>query len=121
VGFRPWFRRAPTRRTEARIEFLGEQDGAMERRLKNALLPLLQQSNISRAYLVRVGFQPSETGFVALALAPASAKDLALVSRIGELFRTLAPADVFVDILFLTDPQEEDATRVCSPFYSRAN
>lgn len=120
MGLRDWFRRAPTRRREPRVEFLAEQDGATEATLKDALRPLLDQSRVERAYLVRVGYQPSEPGTVALGLAPRTAEDIDLVKRIGDRFRTLAPSDVFLDILFLSAVQEEDAARVCLPFYSRA-
>jgi len=121
LGLREWLRRRPQGRLEPRIEFLGEQDGAIERQLKDAFLPLLQASLVQRAYLVRVGFQPPEAGTVALALIPKGAEDIALVKRVGDRFRTLAPADVFLDILFLSDVQEEDVARVCLQFYSRAS
>ncbi|HEX9483565.1 MAG TPA: enhanced serine sensitivity protein SseB C-terminal domain-containing protein [Gemmatimonadaceae bacterium] len=121
MGFRDWFRRSPPSRTEPRIEFVGEQDGEGERRLKAELLPLLAQyAEIERAYLARIGFQPGDASSVALCLITRHGDNQALVRRIDEVFKRLVPANVFLDVAFLTALQEEDVNRVCRPFYHRA-
>jgi hypothetical protein len=65
-------RRAAEARTEPRVEFLGEQDGPPERKLKASIVEeLTGVPAISRAYLARVGYQPQGRPAVALCLAAA--------------------------------------------------
>ena len=121
MGFRDFFRRRFDVRREHRLEFLHEQDGEQERRVKNALEPLLIDTRtIARAYLARVGFEPGAAPSVALCLVSDIGDDTALVRRVSEVFRPLAPPNVFLDVVFLTAAQEEDLRRVCPPFHSRA-
>jgi hypothetical protein len=121
VGLRDFLRRHIVRvRREPRVEFLGEQDGAPERELKTALVPLLSsRPAIHRAYLARVGFQPAAATSIALCLDGADS-DSTLIPAIHAQFRVIFSADAFVDILFLSRDQSLDVARVCSPFYSRA-
>ena len=120
MGLRDFFRRTPPARQEPRIEFVGEQDGENERRLKSQLAPVLQQhADVERAYLARVGFQPTDRPSVVLCLATSAGENLKVLRQIEEVFRTIAPANVFLDVAFLTAAQEEDVSRVCPPFYRR--
>ena len=118
--FRRWFREPPPARTESRVEFVGEQDGPNERLLKERLGPVLREaSHIQRAYLARIGFQPSDSPSVALCLVSSTGDDIDLVKHVDDVFKTIAPRNVFLDVAFLTAKQEEDVARVCSPFYRR--
>ena len=122
MGFRDWFRKRTASRVESRIEFIHEQDGENERRLKAQLLPLLVEApHIQRAYLARAGFQPADATSVVLCLISTTGADESLIQRLGELFPKIVPPNVFLDIAFLTDAQEEDVARVCPPFYRRAS
>jgi hypothetical protein len=103
-----------------RVEFLGEQDGPLERQLKSAIVPLLSsRKSIQGAYLARVGFQPNEAGSIALCIVSVK-HDESLVPEALEQFRSLFSADAFLDILFLSREQSLDVARVCAPFFSRA-
>lgn len=115
-----WSRRAQERR-EGRIEFLGEQSGAVEDTLKRELiLECATRPDIRRAYLARVGFQPNDTPSVALCVVSSRPDDKSLVMRVGEIFRRLFSRDAGLDIVFLTTEQEKDLAAVCRPFYSTA-
>lgn len=106
-----------TERREPRIEFLGEQDGGPERKLKELLVALFQRRPaVRRAYLARVGFAPSAAPSVALCLAPSSAEGSTLVEEVRKEF-TFFSADAYLDILFLSEEQERDLQRVCPPFF----
>ncbi len=121
MGLRNWFRKKPPSRIEPRLEFLGEQDGENERRLKALLVPLLaQHAHIVRAYLARAGFQPDAPTSVVLCLIGPDQEDLSLLDEIQTAFHTLAPSNAFLDIAFLGDAQEPDVSRVCVPFFVRA-
>ena len=115
-----WFRKWKfQQRTERRIEFLGEQDGDVERELKSRLISVLAGfSVVQRAYLVRVGFQPDAAPSVALCLV-SEQHDPAIVEKVRRQFASLFAADVFLDMLFLDPSAEADVARVCSPFYER--
>jgi hypothetical protein len=116
-----WFRRSFRKRQEPRIEFLHEQDGAFELEVKASLLPLLQQHDgIQRAYLAKIGFQPRDRASVALCLAGPDRGSEALVRAVANVFKGIAPPDLFLDVLFLAPEQEDDLRRVCSPFLDRA-
>lgn len=107
-------------RTEARVEFLGEQDGDPERDLKARLSSTFAKlPTVRRAYLARVGFQPSNTPAVALCVA-SDAPDIAILEEAHREFAALFAADAFLDMFFVSAEQESDVARVCSPFYDRA-
>lgn len=119
MGLLDWFRKRPPFRIEARLEFLGEQDGENERRLKTLLIPLLaRHHHIARGYLARAGFRPGDPVSVVLFLIGPDRAD-GLLADIQAAFHTFAPRDVFLDVAFLTDAQEADLSRVCPPFYVR--
>lgn len=115
-----WSRRV-LRRREGRVEFLGEQSGAVEDTLKRELLlEFATRPYIRRAYLAKVGFQPQSETSIALCIVSTRPDDASLVVRVGEIFRRRFAKDLALDVLFLTAEQESDIDRVCSPFYSSA-
>jgi hypothetical protein len=114
-------RRPAEVRSEPRVEFLGEQDGPTEGKLKKLLaLELAQFPEVTRAYLARVGFQPENKTSVALCLRSSGKNKEAIVRRVSERFAELFNKAVFLDVLFLTAQQEADLKRVCSAFYPTA-
>jgi hypothetical protein len=121
VGLFDRFRgHAPEERRELRVEFLGEQDGVPERALKAAITPILAADpTIARAYLARVGFQPSDQGSVALCVAGPVVPSPAVLREVQLCFGTLFRTGAALDILALSAEQDSDARRVCSPFYVR--
>jgi len=117
-----WFkrseRRQPESRKETNVNFVAEQDGAPERRLKSSLVNLFSSDpNVRRAYLVKVDYGNPSAYEVALCLRSETA-DESLVKRIGNVFANQFGSNQHLDILFLADGQERDLTQVCKPFYS---
>lgn len=97
------FGRRPTeRRSEPLVEFLGEQTGPVEVKLKGALaLELAQFPEVTRAYLARVGFQPENKTSVALCVRSSGGNEEAIVKRVRFRFAELFNKAVFLDVLFL--------------------
>jgi hypothetical protein len=120
LSLRDFLRATPKAREERRIEFLGEQDGENERRLKDELRPLLEEhGGIERAYLVRAGLQSADQPSVVLCLISRSGDDPSLVRRIAAVFEQLAPPNVYLDVGFLTAEQEKSVQSVCRTFYQK--
>ncbi|HEX6807949.1 MAG TPA: hypothetical protein VF118_08190 [Gemmatimonadaceae bacterium] len=115
-----WFRKSKIQeRDESRVEFLGEQDGEVERKLKAHLVDVFAQfPALQRAYLARVGFEPGAPPTVTLCLA-SDLQDPAILEAARRQFASMFAADTFLDMLFLTPAQEADVARVCQAFYKR--
>jgi hypothetical protein len=114
-------RRRPELRSEPRVEFLGEQGGPVEDKLKGALArELAQFPEVTRAYLARIGFQPENKTSVALCVRSSGGNEEAIVKRVSGRFAELFNKSAFLDILFLTEQQEVDLKGVCSAFYPTA-
>ena len=107
--------REPEVRTEKKIRFVCEQDGVPERALKALLAPELLSRNVERAYLARVEYQDPSAYEVALCVR--GAEDRALVQAIADHFAKVFGRAVHLDTLFLSESQEQELARVCSPFY----
>lgn len=121
MGLLDAFSRRAVSRREDRIEFLGEQSGPIEDTLKRQLvLEFASRPDIRRAYLARVGFQPTSEPAVALCVVSKHPDDQSVVTRVGDIFRRQFSKDAALDILFLTEQQDADLARVCRPFYSGA-
>jgi hypothetical protein len=113
--------RKPTERNEARVEFLGDQDGPSERALKTVLTTELSKfPQVERAYLARVGFAPDHQIGVALCLAPLASNAEVIVQHVGEVFASQFSRDAHLDVIFVSDEQEADLRRVSNPFYQSA-
>ena len=111
-------RKRPVPRIEGRIEFLWEQDGQTEGRVKAALVrEFASRLDVQRAYLVRAGFQPKDPTAVALCMCVTGSDQKRIVERIGEIAREQLPRSMFFDVLFLTPEQEAEVSAVCQPFY----
>jgi hypothetical protein len=112
----------PSRPTEEftapTIRFVGEQDGPPERDLKSHIAELLtNELEVDRAYLARVQYDDAENWNVALCLAATNPDISRINERIGRLFAGIFANDMHLDILYLSDAQEEEITKVCTSFY----
>ncbi len=108
----------PRLRRERRVEFLGEQDGEAERALKSALIAAFRSHpRIQRAYLARVGFSPRSQPVVALCLFPPASESRDVVDDVQNTFACLFADGVELDILFLSQAEDEDLRRVCPTFF----
>lgn len=101
------------------IIFIGEQDGAHERRLKEAVSVLLDlNAAVARAYLARVRYHEDAIGGVMLGLVTYDKKESAkLVSQIDRAFRALFNTEPHLDIVFLDDEGDAKIRKACQPFY----
>lgn len=114
-----WSRRAQERR-ESRVEFVGEQSGSAEDTLKRELiLEFATRPVIRSAWLARVSFASQNEPAVALCILSDQPDDRSLVTRVSDIFRRQFGKDSFLDVLFLTNEQVAEVSRVCAPFYSR--
>lgn len=104
----------------SRITFIGEQDGAYERRLKEAISVLLDlNATVTRAYLVRVSYDDGSTPSVLLGLLTHDRKasgELAL--QMDRAFGALFNTEAHLDVVFLDDERDCQIRKICRPFYS---
>ena len=102
------------------LQFLGEQVGPVETRLKDALTALLRNHrNVAAAFLARALHDGHRPGIV-LALATDGEEDDQLVEQTGRIFASMFDASAHLDVIFLSDEQETDIGTVCPAFYRRA-
>jgi hypothetical protein len=102
------------------IEFLGEQDGQVERQLKDALAALLRREpTVDRAYLARVRYDGTTSGVVLGLLTDGDDESEALVGQVGTAFASIFDAKTHLDVIFLTDQRDTDIRRVWAAFYER--
>lgn len=98
------------------VQFLGEQDGPPERVLKNRLIKLFQRDkSVYRAYLTKASLEGQSS--VVLCLKTQFAADRGLAEKIGGIFGMIFSAHEHLDIIFLSDRQESELTKVCSFFF----
>jgi len=110
-----------TKRLNVRtVEFVGEQDGPIERELKARLLPLLlRDDRIGEAYLVRATYDDDDQVVVVLAV-DRDRPDSAFVDSVAATFATLFRYPEHLDTLFLKSSDKERIRIVCRPFFIRA-
>ena len=104
-------------RRVSEVIFLHEQDGAPERMLKDKLREAFQRNRaIEREYLAiaRLGEETS----VVLGLATRFGPEEKIVTTVQSTFVSVCNSDEHLDIVFLTDEQESQLTKICKPFFS---
>ena len=114
--------RRPQRVDVSSVRFLGEQDGPPERVLKTRLAEFCSQTfEIERAYLARAEFGPSGNLAVVLCFRSSRGYDNSIVEAVARIFASLFSCEEQLDILFLTDKQEDELDAVCKPFFGWAS
>jgi hypothetical protein len=104
----------------AEIQFLAEQKGAFEDKVKAALLPTLKaHPQIKRAYLVSIIYGESERS-VALCLSSTSSADMDVVTDVNAVFSSIAGADLHLDVVFVSEEQHRRIAQIAEPFYVAA-
>jgi hypothetical protein len=102
------------------ITFLGEQDGPIERLLKQDLIILFHDDpDVVGAYLARVQTPGTPSYGVALCIRSGASPRRSLVERVRNIFARLFSTPAHLDILFLSSEQCDEVARVCLPFYGR--
>ena len=104
------------------IYFVGEQDGRSERLLKDKLTDFFRRDeSVNKAYLAKVNFAEDKNASVVLGLQTQFGPDKGMVAKIGAIFALVFNAEEHLDILFLTDSQEIELTKVCRPFFQKTS
>ena len=100
------------------VSFTGEQDGARELRLKEAISVLLDLSaTVARAYLVRAN-AGGITGGVTLGLVTHDKKESGkLALQMDRAFGALFNTEAHLDVVFLDDEGDVRIRESCPPFY----
>ncbi len=98
--------------------FIGEQDGASELRLKEAISVLLDlNAGVARAYLVRASYDGIPGG-VMLGLVTHDKKASGkLASQMDRAFGALFNTEAHLDVVFLDDEGDARMQSTCPPFY----
>jgi len=99
---------------------LGGQDGPPERLLKERLADFFHRDrSVSKAYLAKVDLGRGKKASVVLGLRTQFGPDRGMVEKVGAIFGFVFNAKEHLDIMFLTDGQEAQLTKVCKPFFER--
>jgi hypothetical protein len=100
------------------VGFIGEQDGASELRLKEAISVLLDLSaTVAHAYLVRASYDGIPGG-VMLGLVTHDKKASGkLASQMDRAFGALFNTEAHLDVVFLDDKGDALLRQTCPPFY----
>jgi hypothetical protein len=113
------------------VQFVGEQDGAPERELKERLGHSLRPMGVRKAYLAVVSYEerkgpqnaagdeaaPALNVALCVALGDGAAERQDIVQRAGHDFAAIFGPTQHMDIIFLSDQQEAALNKVCRPFY----
>lgn len=100
------------------VTFAGEQDGAVERQLKDKLAEVLRRdATVTRAYLARATVGGNAT--VVLALRADGAAERVLAGQVGTAFASMFDSAQHLDVVFVDAERERDVRRVCRAFYER--
>jgi len=102
-----------------KVEFLGEQDGVPEQKLKALLTPLLKRNeSVVRTYLVRVSYDNLYEFNVALCVRTEVDIEPELMSEINRIFAETFRVSEHLDVIFLNGETEKRVASVANPFYS---
>jgi hypothetical protein len=108
--------RTPDELYVQQIAFLGEQDGAAEQELKEELARVFQQDGtVSKAYLARAVIDGNAT--VILGVQAQGADESRLAAQVGSAFASIFNARQHLDVIFLSDEQHAEVSRVCRAFF----
>jgi hypothetical protein len=103
-----------------KINFIVEQDGPSEQELKNLLyIYFIENSTISKVFLVRVSYDDSPEEHVALCIREDKGNREEIFKEVGRLFNDLFGSHEHLDVLFVSSDQEKDLLKISSPFYQR--
>ena len=97
----------------------GEADGPRERELKQKLTEFIRSDfKVKRAYLARIQYVSESKVNMALCLKMIyGGENTKLVEQLFEIYAKLYYRSELMDLIFLTDEQEERLALTCAPFY----
>ena len=110
-------------RKESKIYFCSEQDGKAEQDFKSELTTILLKEKMSiRAYLVQIKYHKNDKHCnVALCFRSGEGMSDDILNQSTKLFKSMFNRNEYLDILFITQPQEVDLRKICCPFFTSNN
>lgn len=103
----------------ARVLFLGEQNGPVERQLKSKLIEIFHQfPAVKAASLLRISTVEVPGISVAVAITGGDKESQTLVPLIGNAFASLFHASEHLDILFPNPTQIAEIAKIAGNFYT---
>lgn len=103
------------------IFLICEQEGEIERMIKQKFSQLFANyAKPIRAYLVRIRYVHSHSPSVALCIRTTD-EDIRLVEQCAQQFSSIFAANQHLDILFISEQQEQIIRKQCCPFYTSTN
>jgi len=124
LGLLSWLKIKPKRKAAthlhlAKVKFLGEQDGPVERTIKAQWSAILSACpEIRRAFLVRASYEGSNEMHVVLALCSRASADQTLLEALRVPYAEIFHRDCPLDMVFADSSQESHIEKVCAPFYA---
>ncbi len=104
----------------SQVEFICEQDGVSEGKLKFTLSELFKtKEEVLRAYLVKVRYDKNGDSSVALCIKKIAGDDAKLAEEIGNIFFNQSNSKMFLDTMFIDDEKENRIKSVANAFYQR--
>ena len=104
------------------IYFWGEQKGPVEDEFKAKLSAMkLFRSEVKEAYLMRVRYPGATTENVALCLISETGRDVELVAKVGEVFKSMFNSNESLDTIFLEHQYWKPVRSVAAPFFTRSD
>lgn len=99
------------------IQFVGEQDGPVEREFKQRLIEFFgHDRRVDAAYLARVAYSDATPVVVALCLRVKPEEERVLAESAAQVFSSMFGRHEHLDILFLDAQQETELSKVCPAF-----
>lgn len=100
------------------IKFVSEQDGPVEREIKNELINIfINHKKPVRAYLALVEYDDSGQQHVCLCIQTDGIEDSSLMQQCFAVFKKMFSVNEHMDFMFLTNEMETVLRNVCCPFY----
>jgi len=124
LGLPSWLKIKPKRKVAthlhvAKVKFLGEQDGPVERTIKAQWSAILSSHpEIRRAFLARASYEGSNEMHVVLALCSRASADQTLLEALRVPYAAIFHRDCPLDMVFADASQESHIEKVCPPFYA---
>jgi hypothetical protein len=106
---------------QPRVQFIGEQDGAVEQDIKSRWKPILSRNpGVQSAYLALGTYDESQSYQPVLCIRSSRGHDPRLVDELAAPFKDVFSRDCALDIMFLDAAKEAEVRSVCCAFYQAA-
>lgn len=100
-----------------KMGFLCGKGGILERQLEDKLSAIFGGYDIERAYLAMIDLGEEAAPTECLCLRSRAGEDPRLMEQIASAFNSVFDQGRELDVVFLSEDQEEEVLRACRPFY----